>query len=757
MIISKHIAPYVVYYEDSIQYALQKVNKNTRRLVYCLSDSGVLEGLVTDGDFRRWVVKVQEIDLQQPVREIANTQFVRARSSDSPQQIKALLSTKITSIPIVDEAGRLSAIAWHAEQALRFGDREIRDDKPAFLIAEIGNNHNGSLDLAKQLIEAAAEAGADCAKFQLRDMSSIYTHGGNITSEDLGAEYTLDLLRRFQLTVEEMYAALDYVKQCGMVPLCTPWDLVSLQRLNEYGLEGFKLASADLTNHTLLEAAARTGKSLLVSTGMSMEHEIQESVALLKHEGASFALLQCNSTYPAPIRDVNLAYMDRLKEFSQGPVGYSGHERGYEVCIAAVARGARIIEKHFTLDRSMEGNDHRVSLLPDEFAAMVRAIRNVEEAIGASSGRTISQGERLNREVLAKSLVAARDIHKGEKLNEDMIEARSPGRGLQPSRLKDLIGLRAHRDMSVGDVFFESDILGESTQPRAYRFDRPWGVPVRYYDFAELTPNAPLNFVEIHFSYRDLELQPANYFGGPTQLGLVVHSPELFAGDHVMDLSSNDKPYRHRSMNELQRVIDRTRELKPYFPNTHRPLIIINAGGFTSDHFMPEEQRQAHYDRIGAALAEVDSEGVEIIPQTMPPFPWHFGGQRYHNLLMDQMEIVRFCETYGLRVCYDISHSKLACNYFGWSLQHFTQVIGPYVAHLHLADARGHHDEGLQIREGEIDFERLGDDLAKWAPGISFIPEIWQGHKNGGEGFWIALDRLEQAFAAAVVPGDLGT
>jgi len=224
-----------------------------------------------------------------------------------------------------------------------------------------------------------------------------------------------------------------------------------------------------------------------------------------------------------------------------------------------------------------------------------------------------------------------------------------------------------------------------------------------------------------------------------------------------MDLSSNDKPYRHRSMNELQRVIDRTRELKPYFPNTHRPLIIINAGGFTSDHFMPEEQRQAHYDRIGAALAEVDSEGVEIIPQTMPPFPWHFGGQRYHNLLMDQMEIVRFCETYGLRVCYDISHSKLACNYFGWSLQHFTQVIGPYVAHLHLADARGHHDEGLQIREGEIDFERLGDDLAKWAPGISFIPEIWQGHKNGGEGFWIALDRLEQAFAAAVVPGDLGT
>ncbi len=747
MIISKQITPYVVYFEDSIQHALQKINKNTRRLVYCLSDSGVLEGIVTDGDFRRWVVNTQEIDLQKPVGEIANTNFLSVRSNESPQHIEALLSSKITSIPIVDDAQRLSAIAWREEASLRFGDREIRDDKPAFIIAEIGNNHNGSLELAKRLIDAAAEAGADCAKFQLRDMDSLYASGGNATSEDLGSEYTLDLLRRFQLSVDEMFEALDYTRSRGLIPLCTPWDLLSLKRLNDYGLEGFKIASADLTNHELLEAAARTGKPLLISTGMSLEHEIQESVALLKQQGGSFALLQCNSTYPAPMHDINLAYMDRLKDISQNPVGYSGHERGYEVCIAAVARGARIIEKHFTLDRDMEGNDHRVSLLPDEFAAMVRAIRNVELAIGSGAERNISQGERLNREVLAKSLVAARDIRKGEPLAEGMIESRSPGRGLQPSRLKDLVGVVAHRDMSAGDIFFESDIHGESAQPRAYRFDRPWGIPVRYHDFHELTRNAPLDFVEIHFSYRDLDLSPADYLEGPMDMGLVVHSPELFAGDHVMDLSSADEPYRQRSIAELQRVIDRTRELKAYFPKTARPPIIINAGGFTSDHFMPEAQRQAHYERIGAALAELDAEGVEIIPQTMPPFPWHFGGQRYHNLFMDPKETADFCKKYGTRICYDISHSKLACNYFGWSLQHFTQEVGAYVAHLHVVDARGHHDEGLQIGDGEIDFQSLGEDLRKYAPDVSFIPEIWQGHKNGGEGFWLALDRLEEPFA----------
>lgn len=749
MIINKQITPYVVYYEDSIQHALQKINKNTRRLVYCLSSSGVLEGLVTDGDFRRWVVKVSEIDLHKPVREIANTKFLCAHTNQSSDQIEGLLSVKINSIPIVDEFGRLTAIAWKEEPRIRFGDFEIGNDKPAFLIAEIGNNHNGSLDFAKRLIEAAAEAGADCAKFQLRDMESLYANSGKAVSEDLGSEYTLDLLRRFQLSVDEMFEALDFTRQCGMVPLCTPWDLRSLDRLNQYGVDGFKIASADLTNHELLEAAAKTGKPLLISTGMSMEQEIQNSVFILKQKGASFVLLQCNSTYPAPMRDINLAYMDRLKEISNGPVvGYSGHERGYEVCIAAVARGAKIIEKHFTLDRKMEGNDHRVSLLPDEFAAMVKAIRNVEQAIGAGSERTISQGERLNREVLAKSLVAARDIKKGEKITEYMIDVRSPGRGLQPSRLKDLVGVSASRDMSQGEIFFESDILGESAKPRHYVFDRPWGVPVRYHDFKDLVRDVPMDLVEVHFSYRDLDLNPSEYFSAPTELGLVVHSPELFAGDHVMDLSSEQDAYRSRSIAELQRVIDRTRELKRFFPRTNRPLIIINAGGFTSDHFLPEAQRQILYDRIGAALALVDAEGVEIIPQTMPPFPWHFGGQRFHNLFMDHREIARFCETYRTRICYDISHSKLACNYFGWSMQHFTRDVGKYVAHIHVVDAKGHHDEGLQIGAGEVDFESLGRDLRQWAPDVSFIPEIWQGHKNGGEGFWIAMDRLEKSFAA---------
>ncbi|WP_226687909.1 N-acetylneuraminate synthase family protein [Stutzerimonas stutzeri] len=752
MIISERLAPYVVYYEDSIQAALQKINTNTRRLVFCLSEFGVLEGLVTDGDFRRWVVQVDNIDLTRPVREIANRRFIQARDSDSPQYIESLLSARITAVPLIDTLGRLTAIAWSGAPGIRFADWEIRDDKPAFLIAEIGNNHNGSLDLAKRLIEAAAEAGANCAKFQLRDMDSLYGNGGRLASEDLGTEYTLDLLERFQLSVDEMFEALDHVRACGLIPLCTPWDLVSLERLVQYGIDAIKIASADLTNHQLLMAAAQTRKPLLISTGMSLEHEINEAVQLLRAEAAQFVLLQCNSTYPVPMRDINLAYMDRLGEIAQGPVGYSGHELGYEVCIAAVARGARVIEKHFTLDRNMEGNDHRVSLLPAEFGAMVRAIRNVEDAIGTCDTRTLTQGERLNREVLAKSLVAGQDIRKGELIAERMVVVRSPGRGLQPSRMKDLLGVAVPRDMRAGDAFFESDIHGYSVQPRAYAFDRPWGIPVRYHDCSALTENCTPDLVEIHMSYRDLELDPGAYFKAPGTAGLVVHSPELFAGDHVMDLSAADERYRLRSIQELQRVIDRTRQLKRYFPATERPLVIINAGGFTLDRFLPVEERRAGYARIASSLAALDSEGVEIIPQTMPPFPWHFGGQRFHNLFMDPAEISEFCVVHGFRVCFDSSHAKLACNYFGWSMRDYLRQIGPYVAHLHLVDARGHHDEGLQIGAGEIDFGSLGEDLRTLAPGISFIPEIWQGHKNSGEGFWLALDRLEPHLRGHDVP-----
>ena len=748
MLIDRNLSKYIVFSEDSILNALKKISDNKSRIIFSVTESGVLEGVLTDGDLRRWLVEQNTIDLNQAVSHISNKRFKYASFEEDPEKINSYFSEQIEFIPLLDDNDRLVAIAGKRPNEIKIGDFIINNESPTFIIAEIGNNHNGSLDLAKKLIDQAIAAGANCAKFQLRSLKSLYHNAGNAddASEDLGSQYTLDLLSRFQLSDEEMLQAFDYCKQKGILPLCTPWDLDSLNILENYGMVGYKVASADLTNHELLKALAKTGKPLICSTGMSTEAEISESVKLLQKLGAMYVLLHCNSTYPAPFKDVNLNYINRLKELGDCPVGYSGHERGINIAIAAVSKGAKVIEKHFTLDKSMEGNDHKVSLLPEEFKSMVEGVRQVEEALGTASERQLSQGELMNRETLAKSLIINCDLQPGEVITEAMIEVKSPGKGLQPNRRKELIGKKAKRPLKIGDFFFASDLEEAQITAKNYKFNRPWGLPVRYHDFTKLLIKSNPDLLEFHLSYKDLEQDIKQYFDNTYDLDFVVHSPELFAGDHVLDLCSLDEDYRNHSIQELQRVIDITRQLKPYFKKASRPLIVTNIGGFTLDEPLPINQRQKYYELLLDSLSKLDQEGVEIIPQTMPPFPWHFGGQIYHNLFVAPQDIAEFCSQHNYRICLDISHSKLACNHHNFSFKEFVEKVGFYTAHLHIADAEGLDGEGLQIENGDIDFPSLAEDLKKTAPNASFIPEIWQGHKNEGEGFWLALERLEIFF-----------
>ena len=405
-----------------------------------------------------------------------------------------------------------------------------------------------------------------------------------------------------------------------------------------------------------------------------------------------------------------------------------------------------MIEKHFTLDRELEGNDHKVSLLPNEFAAMVKGIREVEEAMGTPGVRSLSQGELMNREVLAKSLIAIEDIPEGSVINNELISIKSPGRGLQPNRRGDLVGKAARRDISRGDFFYPSDLGEGVVEPRPYQFNRPWGIPVRYHDFMKLESISNPELLEFHLSYKDLELSPDDFFTEPTKCGLVVHSPELFAGDHVLDLVSEDSSYLRESIDNLQRTIDVARDLNRWFPKTKRPLLIVNVGGFTNHGLLPKGKRQNLYNKLVETLKKVDQEDIEIIPQSMPPFPWHFGGQQYHNLFVDPHEIDQFCKDTGYRVCFDVSHSALACNYIGISMDDCIQLVGPHTAHLHIADASGVDGEGLQIGEGTVDFSSMAKSLSKYSPQAGFIPEIWQGHKDSGSGFWWALEQLESWF-----------
>jgi len=625
-------------------------------------------------------------------------------------------------------------------------DKFVIGSGQVFVIAEIGNNHNGSYERAIEMIDKAIDAGVDCVKFQMRNMTEVYRKRSlEKQGEDLGTEYILDLLERFELSVEEHKKLAEYSASKNILYLCTPWDLSSVSILEDFGVKAFKVASADLTNMPLLNKLAATGLPLIMSTGMSTSEEIKFSADYLTGKEVKFAMLHCNSTYPAPLDDINLKWIKKLKKIHP-IVGYSGHERGTAVSLAAVALGATIIERHFTLNREMEGPDHAASLEFDEFKLLVDGIRQVEKALGDGKIRQVSQGEMINRENLAKSLVANSDLKKGMVISADHIKIRSPGQGLSPQKFEELIGKTLQRDIADEEYFYPSDLNELKIEARNYKFSRPWGIPVRYHDFSKYLKVVQPDFVEFHMSYKDLDLDIKRYLKGTYNLGFVVHAPELFSESRLMDLTSPDKEYYSYSLKETQRVINITRSLKKYFPSEKKPMIVANIGGFSMDEPLTNIEVQSRYERFASSLSMLDLRGVELIPQTMAPFPWHFGGQRFQNLFVHADEIVKWCKKLNLRICFDLSHSKLTCNHFGVDFYEFAEKLAPYTGHLHFGDALGVNGEGLQIGEGDIDFTRLSKILNFSCPNASFIPEIWQGHKNGGEGFWLGLDRLEKMF-----------
>lgn len=754
MIINRQTTPFTVFGDDSVLTALTKISANESGIVFCVDERGVLTGSFSDGDFRRWITGTRGADLGQPVISAANTSCVKAFAGAPAATVSALFRPGVSVIPLVDERGHIVAVASEGATEMTIGRHTVGPDHAALLIAEIGNNHQGDVSLAKHLVDLAKEAGADAVKFQLRDMDALYRQAGaSSAGEDLGAQYTLNLLARFSLSPEQMIDVLDHCRAIDIDAFATPWDLPSLKVLVDHGVPALKIASADLTNHTLLRACAAEHLPMLVSTGMSSEDEILGSVRLLRDAGAQFALLQCQSTYPAPFKDVNLRYMDRLASLGSCPVGYSGHERGYHVPIAAVARGAQIIEKHFTIDKTLEGNDHQVSLLPEEFAEMVRRIREVELALGTDAARSVSTGEMMNRANLAKSLVATRDLEAGEVVTRDAVAVKSPGRGLQPNHLDELVGRTLRRQIQAGDFFYHTDLTDAVAQGRHYHFRRPWGLPVRYHDARSLLAHSDTNpdFLEFHLSYRDVEMddeQIAEAFEHRKfdAMTYTVHCPDLYAGDFIINLASPDEAIWQRSIEEVQKVIDIARGLSRWFDAEEPPVVICTMGGFTADGFVDPEQRPAMYARIAQALEHIDESEVRLTSQTLPPFPWLMGGQQHHNLFMGLADTVDFCNQYGRRLTLDLSHSKLAANFHHQPFSEYIEALAPLSDHLHIVDAEGVDGEGPQIGEGEIDWPVTARQLDAFAPGVSFIPEIWQGHVNNGEGFWTALDRLEQWF-----------
>jgi N,N'-diacetyllegionaminate synthase len=327
------------------------------------------------------------------------------------------------------------------------------------IIAEAGVNHNGSIELAKQLVDKAVEAGADYIKFQTFKAANLVTRSAlqadyqmrNIGSRD-NSQY--QMLKKLELSQEEHLELIGYCQQRGIHFFSTAFDSDSVEFLDSLHLGLWKIPSGEITNYPYIKQIAQKQGDVILSTGMSTAEDIQNAVDVLLRWGKTkdqITILHCNTEYPTPFEDVNLRAMQTIKERFGTQVGYSDHTRGIEVPIAAVALGAAVIEKHFTLDRNMQGPDHKASLEPDELKAMVSAIRNIEKALG-SAEKKVSESERKNIAIARKSIVAARNISKGEIFTEDNLTVKRPGTGISPMRWEEVLGTRAVRDFQKDEL-----------------------------------------------------------------------------------------------------------------------------------------------------------------------------------------------------------------------------------------------------------------------------------------------------------------
>lgn len=324
------------------------------------------------------------------------------------------------------------------------------------IIAEAGVNHNGSLELAKQLVDKAVWAGADCVKFQTfrsENLVSRFAQKAEYQKKTTGSgESQLEMIRKLELSRQDFIELKEYCRQQGIMFLSTPFDLESIGFLSSIGMKTWKIPSGELTNYPYLRAIGRRKESVIMSTGMCTTDEVKAAVAVLNRFGTTdITLLHCTTEYPAPYDSVNLRAMQTLQKEFGCRVGYSDHTSGTEVPVAAVAMGASVIEKHFTLDRNMEGPDHKASLEPEELRQMVRSIRNVETALGDGIKRP-SEVEMKNMAVARKSIVAARDIKKGELLTEENVTTKRPGNGISPMNWDTVIGTKAVRDFAADDL-----------------------------------------------------------------------------------------------------------------------------------------------------------------------------------------------------------------------------------------------------------------------------------------------------------------
>ncbi len=621
-----------------------------------------------------------------------------------------------------------------------------KKNNSVYIIAEVGVNHNGSLDTALKLINEAHKSGCDAVKFQKRDLDEIYTQDilEDHNSAEWNFEYLIPLLKELELSKDDYLVIKETCKTLGLDLIVTPFDEKSAEFVSTLGVSAIKIASADMTNLNLIKKCSSYNLPLIISTGMWTDEDIIKCTDFYKKNNIQYALLLTNSTYPTPYESIGLNYMNKLKTMSD-VVGYSGHERDIFIPIAAISLGARIVEKHITLNRNQKGPDHKASLLPSQWKTMVKNIRLLEKSLG--DNKLINQAEILNKQVFAKSATTIKDLSKGHILLENDITFKAPGKGIFVHEISDFYGKELKKDILEGKCISKNDF--EQTVMlnnwKEFNFKKKWGVKCRFHDYDEYKKlKTPV--MEFHCSETDLDI---DFKEKNDDTELIIHAPEIVDRE-LVNICSKDERVVQKSIKLLQKSIDKTIEISKGW-KLAKPKMVVHLGGMSMD-ILPSKkfyEKNNHEEMIEISIKNFkrlnfSKDDIDILPENLPCRPWYFGGEWYQYGFGPAEDMIKFCEYFGLKMTYDICHSQLWCSREKISLNEYTKKVMPLVSHMHISDAHGISGEGVQIHEGEIDFESIFKIASKYD--FSWVTEIWSGHLNEGSGTYKGLRDLEKNY-----------
>jgi len=601
------------------------------------------------------------------------------------------------------------------------------------VIAEIGINHRGSVEIARELIDVAANAGAWGVKFQYRNIEQFYH-----SLDQIGDEIISEEIERVNLTAQVVAGLVAYAHDRGILAGVSVFKAADL---DDFGSEVsvfdfFKVPSAELMNDEILARYFVEKKQIIISTGGHTEEIILDRMAALDDENVSF--LHCIANYPVMTGNQQLSFISTMKRHVLKPIGYSSHDEDWEVCLLAIAEGIDYLERHLTLDKLGGGLDDSTSSDAAEFAKICKFAKLFPEIRGHGR-RTPNQGEILNMQNLGTSLVATCDFAAGELVDEANLVLRAPRNGLTKTefnRFREMpLSAPLQRGDSVTEFHYTKYYEGASTDLVEFADRYDLSIPVRFHDCAELMGRLGVFNVELHLSYGEVKRAIADWdtYDGllPAEKKYSIHLPDYLEGNRLIDPLSVDGAIREDSI----RMIDNVKRIAERLVDKTGQAVPV-VGSFSRESAATKE---GSLDNIFGFLDSVRTDKFIVYPQWLPRIASYFGGAEKLNMFCDSADIA-YIVKHETSICLDISHLILSANYEQASWQDWYNELVPFADHIHLADGTGVDGEGVEFGAGDLcNTEQILELPCRK------VLEVWQGHLGHGYGFYHALKFLQAA------------